>query len=200
MSESGVVNIHGKEYKTVALRVSDFRALHPDYSITCEIISQSDLVTVKATIADERGRVISTGFSEENRGIGNINKTSALENAETSAVGRALAFFGLGGTEIASANEVSSAIIQQEVSNHLGYFKAHCDAAREHLDSIVAAKQCIADQDFYSLAEIIDEIPQPDFQALWRAPTNGSIWTTKEREVLKSAELSTEVKARRLSA
>ena len=197
MSDTGIISIHGKDYKTVALRVTEFRALHPDYSITCEIISQADLVTIKATIADPEGRSIATGFAEENRAFGNINKTSALENAETSAVGRALAFFGLGGTEIASANEVSSAIVQQEVSKHLAFFKSHCDAAREHLDSIMAAKQCIIDKDFASLAEVIDEIPQADFQALWRAPTNGSIWTTQEREVLKSAELSTEMKARR---
>ena len=42
-----------------------------------------------------------------------INKTSALENAETSAVGRALAFLGFAGTEIASADEVANAIKQQ---------------------------------------------------------------------------------------
>ena len=49
-------------------------------------------------------------YAEENRSFGKINKTSALENAETSAVGRALAFLGLGGSEIASADEVSTAI------------------------------------------------------------------------------------------
>jgi len=47
------------------------------------------------------------------RGSTTINKTSAMENCETSAVGRALAFAGFGGSEIASANEVEAALAKQ---------------------------------------------------------------------------------------
>ena len=54
--------------------------------------------------------IVATGHAEEYRDSSKINKTSALENAETSAIGRALASFGLGGTEFASADEVARAI------------------------------------------------------------------------------------------
>lgn len=109
--ESGTVNIRGKEYKTVALRVNEFRASYPDWTIETEIVDLTDkMAVVKAIIKNPEGRVISTGYAEENRSSSPINKTSALENCETSAVGRALAFFGLAGSEIASADEVAAAI------------------------------------------------------------------------------------------
>ena len=112
--DTGIVNIHGKQYQTVAYRVGLFREKHPDLSLITEVISRDDdVVVMKAHIADPTGRIIATGHAEENRRSSQINKTSALENAETSAIGRALAAFGIGGTEFASANEVENAIHQQ---------------------------------------------------------------------------------------
>ena len=110
------VNIHGKEYRTVAERIAEFWGKYPvtEWSITTEKVSEeAGLITVKATIS-HLDRVVATGYSDEIRGSSNINRTSALENAETSAVGRALAFIGLGGTEIASADEVAQAIHKQQ--------------------------------------------------------------------------------------
>lgn len=110
----GTINIHGKEYQTVALRVQMFREAHPDWSLTTSVMDRdAQCVVMQATIADTEGRVIATGHAEEYRTSSQINKTSALENAETSAIGRALAALGLGGTEFATANEVQNAIHQQ---------------------------------------------------------------------------------------
>jgi len=50
--------------------------------------------------------VLGTGHASEVIGEGHVNKTSALENAETSAIGRALASMGIHGGEYASANEL----------------------------------------------------------------------------------------------
>jgi len=50
--------------------------------------------------------IVGTGHAEEIRGQGPVNRTSALENCETSAIGRALAAIGLSGGEYASANEM----------------------------------------------------------------------------------------------
>lgn len=112
--ETGIVDIRGKQYETVALRVQKFRAAHPDKSLTTEMIVRDDeCVVMRAIIADEAGRVLATGHSEEYRKASQINRTSALENAETSAIGRALAAYGFGGTEFATANEVANAIHQQ---------------------------------------------------------------------------------------
>jgi hypothetical protein len=105
---NGKVLIHGKEYATVAFRVSEFRKKFPDWEIHTEIIEANDSkVVMQAYIYNKENRCIATGHAEEFRASSSINKTSALENAETSAVGRALSFAGFGGTEfIASAEEM----------------------------------------------------------------------------------------------
>lgn len=113
--ETGFVNIHGKTYKTVGKRVDEFRSKFGEkYALTTELVeNDAERVVIRALIANEDGRIIATGFAEERRNSSMINKTSALENCETSALGRALANFGFGGDEYASADEVANAIAQQ---------------------------------------------------------------------------------------
>lgn len=117
---SGIVEIAGKEYRTVARRVADFRAAHSiadGWSIDTELVSADDsVVVVRAVIKAPDGRVVGAGLAEENRKSSRINRTSAMENCETSAIGRALASCGFGGEEYASANEVQTAIAQQNAS------------------------------------------------------------------------------------
>lgn len=108
MKDTGKVNIHGKEYKTVALRVGEFRAANPLWSIKTKALRiDDDAVVIKASILNEEGRVIATGHCEEYRNQGSINKTAALENCETGAIGRALAAAGYAGSEFASADEIA---------------------------------------------------------------------------------------------
>lgn len=113
--EGGTVRIHNKDYSTVATRVAVARRnLGTQLSIQTSIIDKdADTVTVKAKVFID-GRLIGTGIAEENRKASRINQTSAVENCETSAVGRALAFCGLQDNNIASAEEVSAAIEQQD--------------------------------------------------------------------------------------
>ena len=108
------VNIHGKEYFTVAERVGEIHhATQGKLSITTEIISNDDVeVIMKATI--HMDGELYTGHALERHGSTMINKTSALENCETSAIGRALAAAGYAGTEYASADEVANAISNQK--------------------------------------------------------------------------------------
>ena len=109
--QTGIINLKGKEYKTVALRVSEFRENCKDWTISTSIVSRdNDCVVVKAEIINPEGRIIATGYAEEYRDASQVNKTSALENCETSAVGRALAAFGLAGSEYCSADELANAI------------------------------------------------------------------------------------------
>jgi len=116
MNNTDKVRIHGREYRTVALRVSEFRAEYPakdGWAIVTQIIERNDdTVVMRAAIVKDCVEV-ATGFAEEQRKASQINQTSALENCETSAIGRCLAAFGLGGSEYASANEVANAIHQQ---------------------------------------------------------------------------------------
>lgn len=112
--DTGIVLIHGKEYQTVALRVQKFRETHPEWALETSIIqADPEVVIMRCEIKDEAGRMRATGHGEEVRGSSQINRTSALENCETSAIGRALASLGLGGTEFASADEFANAIQQQ---------------------------------------------------------------------------------------
>jgi len=84
---NGIVKIHGKEYKTVALRVAEFRAAHPDYTISTELVEANDvLVIMKASILDNDGRLLATGYSEEVRASSKINATSALEKQDTGPI------------------------------------------------------------------------------------------------------------------
>jgi hypothetical protein len=119
--DTGIVNIHGKEYQTVAFRINKLREEYKfKYSICTEIIEANEkVVRMKAIIKDitaEGHPIVATGHAEEYRTTGakQVNTTSALENAETSCIGRALAEFGMGGTEFASADEVSRAISGQK--------------------------------------------------------------------------------------
>ena len=192
---TGTVKIHGKEYKTVALRIEEFRKKHPGHTILTELVEANDtLVIVKATISWE-GVVIATGYAEEVRTASKINRTSALENAETSAVGRALAFFGLGGSEIASADEVANAISQQnsqESNEEMERLVAHNEAWRNNSGSIYFIKEYINmdEPKWENVAEAWAEIPNEDKQALWLAPSKGGVFTTAERAALKSDEFN----------
>ena len=192
---TGTVKIHGKEYKTVALRIQEFREKHPDFTIQTELVEANDiLVVMKATIS-AAGIVIATGYAEEVRTASKINRTSALENAETSAVGRALAFFGLGGSEIASADEVANAISQQNnqgSNEEVEKLMAHNEAWRNNSASIYFIKEYINmdEPKWESVAEAWGEISTEDKQALWLAPSKGGVFTTAERAALKSDEFN----------
>lgn len=118
MAKEGFVNIHGKEYKTVAKRVQEFRETetYKGWSIMTEIVKiDDDQCVMKASVISPESKIIATGHGCEFKASSQINKTSYVENCETSAIGRALACLGLGGTEFASANEVANAIHQQTV-------------------------------------------------------------------------------------
>ena len=136
--DTGIVNIHGKDYKTVAKRVDEFRKEHGmKLSIVTRLISADEnTVVMKAEILDENQRVIATGYAEENRKASQINRTSALENCETSAIGRALANFGLAGGEYASADEVAQAIHEQGAPRQSTTTRLDFDAVRSTLDAI----------------------------------------------------------------
>ena len=103
------------QYAMVNERVKAFRVMCPDGAITTSIISlENGVVTMIAEIRDEEGKVIATGMAQEKESSSFINKTSFIENCETSAVGRALGFAGIGiDGSMASAEEVANAIINQ---------------------------------------------------------------------------------------
>ena len=123
MHKFKTTNIKGKDYVEVNQRLLYFRneSAYAGWSMESELIDlQPDRCCIRAVIRDNEGRIRATGHASEDRTSSMINKTSYVENCETSAFGRALAALGIGiETSIASANEVSMAIAKQEQFNDL---------------------------------------------------------------------------------
>ncbi len=104
------IDLKGKQYLQVVDRVNLFRYHYGmAYTIDTEILADDGTrVLMVASIKDNDGRVVGKGYAEEIRNAGPVNRTSAVENCETSAIGRALANIGLAGNEYASAFEMGN--------------------------------------------------------------------------------------------
>ena len=112
------VNIKGKKYSTVNERHKHLLKYFPEARFNEEILfHDADMVVVKVELYI--GDVIySVGTAEEFRNASFINKTSALENCSSSALGRCLAAFGLSGSEYASAEELVNALNNQNTNTN----------------------------------------------------------------------------------
>jgi len=183
------VDIHGTEYTLIATRLRRFREDHPEWSIITKLLCDTDFVRFKAFIKDENGRIIANGYAEEERGLGNINKTSAVENTETSAVGRALAFVSgeYAGNTIRSAEEMANAISQQNIKDAIAHLVDHNDAWKRHETSIHSIKNHLAEERLGAALEELREIPEDDLCKLRLAPTKGGWMTVDEKKLLEQA-------------
>jgi hypothetical protein len=110
------IDFKGKDYVPVNERIKEFYIQHPDWTIQTEIHTLDGArVVMKAVILDDTGKQRSNGHAYEREGSSFINKTSFIENCETSAIGRALGILGIGiDTSLASYEEVANAILQQD--------------------------------------------------------------------------------------
>lgn len=198
LDEGVIVMKGGKRYKTVANRVVAFREATPLWTIRTEILERTDsVVLIRAEILDETGRLLADGLAEEDRTSSLVNKTSAVENCQTSAIGRALATLGYVGVEFASEQEVVQAKAEQSVKVEFERMVAHTQALLEHYGVVMAIKAAIAEE-LSELATMertvqIEDAAQSWFalgqdaqNALWRAPTKGGAFTTKEAAFIKA--------------
>lgn len=116
-------DIKGKAYSEVPQRIKAFRMVYPTGFIISDMISNENGVCIFKTSVgyyaeDESMIVLGTGMAYEKEGSTFINKTSYIENCETSSVGRALGMAGFGiDVSVASAEEVQNAIANQEPQN-----------------------------------------------------------------------------------
>lgn len=101
-SEIKTVDLKGKQYAEVKERVIAYRKLYPEGVINTEPTFTDNYVMFKATATDQNGKVLANGYAREM-----LNKSFAIENAETSAIGRCLGFLGLGiSTSIATKEDM----------------------------------------------------------------------------------------------
>ena len=130
------ISIHGKQYALVSTRLAVARRnLGTSLDLKSTVIFQDEKRVIVQVDAFIDGKHCATGLAEEYRAASRINQTSALEVAETSAAGRSLAMLGLTNDNIASAEEVSAALVAQDKAlnkalteldkvSHLGSYKA----------------------------------------------------------------------------
>jgi len=142
------VNIHGKEYITVAERIGilneDCKKKKITYSLVTDVIGEPNgtcLIRARLTLhSEERTLGIYTGHAMEKESSSFINKTSYVENCETSAIGRALSSAGYNGTEFCSAEEITNAMNNQK-----------------------ANKKALSEQDINEIVLILDDINDKTF-------------------------------------
>jgi len=119
---SKVVNIKGKNYRMVQDRVKEFRSspIYKEHRIETQMLHfDGSYLILKASILNSDGKILSDGIAGEKVGSSQINTTSFVENCQTSAIGRALAFLdeNLMGDSLPSADELSGAIKNQDILN-----------------------------------------------------------------------------------
>ena len=108
-------DIKGKDYAEVNQRIKAFRMVYPHGTIDTKLISNENGMCIFQAIVVDGDTILGVGHAYEKEGSSFINKTSYIENCETSAVGRALGMAGFGiDTSVASYEEVANAIQQQE--------------------------------------------------------------------------------------
>lgn len=117
------MDIKGKDYVLVNERIKAFRMLYPEGFIHTQILSnENGVCVIRAEVGYYKNHtefddkiILGTGTAYEKETSSYINKTSYIENCETSAVGRALGMLGIGiDTSVASAEEVQNAVNNQE--------------------------------------------------------------------------------------
>ena len=181
-NQKGVVKIKNTDYKLIVQRVNEFRQAHPEFGVETEVLHHDEIrIVAQVRIFDEQGRIRGSGVAEEFREASRINQTSAMENCETSAFGRALASMGYGGdVAYASAEEVVNAMNTEATNDAL----KHNHAVRENLEEIYNIKVAMQNEDWDTAACYVMDFDDDTAGALWVATTKGGIWTTKERDEL----------------
>ena len=150
------IQIKGKDYIEVNERIKEFHKKYPDGSITTDLIEMTDRFITKTTVVPDATipERKFTGIAYEKEDSTFINKTSALENCETSSVGRALGMLGIGiDTSVASYDEVANAIEQQKTT----------DAPPK----INLKDQEVPNPEFEKVLDELDGIPMDDDSSDW---------------------------------
>jgi len=143
------IDLKGKQYLQVVDRVNLFRYHYGmAYAIDTEILDDNGKrVLMVAYIKDNDGRVVGKGYAEEIRNANPVNRTSAVENCETSAIGRALANIGLAGNEYASAFEMGNIDSKEKAVASQEKAKASQDLDSHRKHAAGKAKEAAIDEE-----------------------------------------------------
>jgi hypothetical protein len=160
------------DYEPVASRLDRFLKAHPDARVITDLVHYlSDIAVFKAELWLD-GEIIATGWAEEIRGQGNVNKTSHLENCETGAVGRALANAGLSGSDYTkrpSREEMGK--VQRMTESGNGTITESSNLASEKQQNMIRA-----------VCKSMGKVPPHNLQAMTKREASAYIDTLKSGE------------------
>lgn len=171
----GVAQPGGKKYTEVAKRIEVFRThFGLDYSLESEVmVDDGHRVVIKATIRNPAGAVIATGFAEEIRNSSKVNKTSPIENCESSAWGRALANLGMHGGQIASIDEIQKAARNEDALDEKQQWLQWAAEAEKYVETLKsqAALRTWASDNDQSLNALagVDQAAHASLEQAWSA-------------------------------
>lgn len=183
-----------KEYAEVNQRIKAFRMVHPNGTITTDIISlENGVVTMKACVLNEEGVMLGSGYAQEKETSSFINQTSFIENCETSAVGRALGMCGFGiDTSVASLEEVQNAINNQQETPAV---KTKETPVKKNL-ILATDKQVVLIKNLYSEVEIktmLSRMKKKSLEEITIEEASKMISTRQESEAGLEKQLSEEI-------
>ena len=160
------------DYEPVASRLDRFLKAHPDARVITDLVHYlSDIAVFKAELWLD-GEIIATGWAEEIRGQGSVNKTSHLENCETGAVGRALANAGLSGSDFTkrpSREEMGK--VQRMTESGNGTITESSNLASEKQQNMIRA-----------VCKSMGKVPPHNLQAMTKREASAYIDTLKAGE------------------
>ena len=160
------------DYEPVASRLDRFLKAHPDARVITDLVHYlADIAVFKAELWLD-GEIIATGWAEEIRGQGNVNKTSHLENCETGAVGRALANAGLSGSDYTkrpSREEMGK--VQRMTESGNGTITESSNLASEKQQNMIRA-----------VCKSMGKVPPHNLQAMTKREASAYIDTLKSGE------------------
>lgn len=145
------IDIKGKPYIEVNERIKYFRENFKDWALESEIVSlENGVCVIKATVRNPEGIIKATGYAYEKENSTFINKTSYIENCETSAWGRVLGNLGIGiDTSIASAEEVLNATLNQDKPKKKPEVKPISDDDKKLIDCVSEISTVEALEEYY---------------------------------------------------
>ena len=177
----------GKEYKLVSERLVALREKWADADIQTEVEVFSNHAIIRAYIVAHHGE--GSGKVATGHACVPLTGDKALEKGETTAVGRALAFLDpdLMGSEIASADEMQDFNADNVKKQLHKDFTNHMQAVIRNWDQVEYIKMHLLEEKLPLALEMWREIGEEDMKLLWRAPSKGGVFSTKERSLLDQA-------------
>jgi hypothetical protein len=165
-----------EDYETVETRLEKWHGQYPDSRLETELIEASNtrfIVFAKLFKTEADAKPCATGLAFETISDRGVNATSALENCETSAIGRALANAGFAAKGKRASKEEMAKVVNSTFKDKLEarqtmYGKPGSKSAQIEniLRDSFAADKVDATPKVWSVGEVVDNLPKSEPQPM----------------------------------